>query len=576
MADLATKFSIPKLNEKNYSIWVMLVEAAAHSVMGYAILTTPVRAPAVPDLAKSSEAEIAAYKTFYTVLTLLMTSISEQCLYIIRTKSKTPNDIWIALREHFLPSTNRNVIRLRGNFYRTSLNAFPSMSKYIDSINMQAEMINQLLEEIAVKNASLHSSSEKPPFITQMEKLTVLLYGLGDSYETTREILENEANITFESACLRLKEKAEFSTLPNSTASSSSSGATQRVDHANVVVTQKKGRKRQPCEHCAGRHASERCFSKFPHLRPNSGQNAGSSSSSGSATLSAQANPARSGNVTPNSSNASNSGGSRQSQVSHTVQPTMPNRAHANRQQNAANSVEEAWAIEKISIDVSALLATAADATLPLLIDSGASSHILGRDFRPHLVNWRRGAMIRIAVADSRICESEWIADLPFAVESTDGIRNVILHDIIFMPDFPRGLISVAKLAERGVETIFSGPGCVIRSKSFSVDIKKDPHKDLYFLPTLLPHLEIVDLNIEEANLDELVNIPSTQADPEVISSAQRKLHDLHASLGHCSLRTLRSAVVNGHIKGVMLADLSCTLEACEVCKTAKLCAHTT
>jgi len=117
MADLVTKFLIPKLNKKNYSIWTMLVEAAAHSVMGYTILTTPVPAPAMPNLAKSSEAEIAAYKTFYTVLTLLMTSISEQCLYIIRTKSKTPNDIWITLREHFLPSTNRNVIRLRGNFY---------------------------------------------------------------------------------------------------------------------------------------------------------------------------------------------------------------------------------------------------------------------------------------------------------------------------------------------------------------------------------------------------------------------------------------------------------------------------
>jgi hypothetical protein len=42
---------------------------------------------------------------------------------------------------------------------------------------------------------------------------------------------------------------------------------------------------------------------------------------------------------------------------------------------------KEAWVIERISVDVNALLATAADATLPLLIDSGASSHILGQDF---------------------------------------------------------------------------------------------------------------------------------------------------------------------------------------------------
>jgi hypothetical protein len=34
--------------------------------------------------------------------------------------------------------------------------------------------------------------------------------------------------------------------------------------------------------------------------------------------------------------------------------------------------------------------------------------------------------------------------------------------------------------------------------------------------------------------------------------------------------------VANGHIKGITLADLSHTLEACKVCKTAKLHAHTT
>jgi hypothetical protein len=159
----------------------------------------------------------------------------------ICTKLKMPNDIWITLHKHFIPSTNRNVIRLRGNFYRTSLNAYPSMSKYIDSINTQATMINQLLEEIATKNAQGSSSSEKPPLITQMEKLTVLLYGLGDNYGTTRKILENEANIMYESVCLRLKEKAEFNSVSNSSTSSSSSGTTQCLDHANSAVTQKKG-----------------------------------------------------------------------------------------------------------------------------------------------------------------------------------------------------------------------------------------------------------------------------------------------------------------------------------------------
>jgi hypothetical protein len=307
MADLATKFSIPKLNKKNYSIWAMLIETAAHSIMGYKILTTPTPVPEVPSMDKSDEATILAYKTFYAVLTLLMTSISEQCLYIVRTKSRTPNDVWVTLREHFLPSTNRNVIRLRGSFYRTNLQAFPSMSKYIDSINMQAELINRLLDEIKARVNP--SGAEKPPYISEMEKLTVFLYGLGDNYETTREILENDPSVTFESACLRLKEKAEFSSSSNSSSSSSNPGPGQRTSHANVAITQKKKWKR--CEHCSnGRHASERCWIKYPHLRPNSGQNAGSSSSSGPVASSAQASSARTANATANSSNPSNSGGS--------------------------------------------------------------------------------------------------------------------------------------------------------------------------------------------------------------------------------------------------------------------------
>ncbi len=120
----------------------MLIKTAAHSITGYKILMIPTPVSEVPLMDKSDEVTILAYKTFYAVLTLLMTSISEQCLYIVRTKLRTPNDVWVTLHEHFLPSTNRNMIRLHGSFYQMNLQAFPLMSKYIDSINMQAKLIN--------------------------------------------------------------------------------------------------------------------------------------------------------------------------------------------------------------------------------------------------------------------------------------------------------------------------------------------------------------------------------------------------------------------------------------------------
>ena len=98
------------------------------------------------------------------------------------------------------------------------------MSLYVNSINIQAVTINQILDEVSLKTSLKSSSSSSPPpppYITEMEKLTVLLYGLGDEFDT-REILENDPDVTFEFACRRLKEKAEFS---SQSGSSSSSGA---------------------------------------------------------------------------------------------------------------------------------------------------------------------------------------------------------------------------------------------------------------------------------------------------------------------------------------------------------------
>ena len=106
------------------------------------------------------------------------------------------------------------------------------MSLYVNSINIQAVTINQILDEVSLKTSLKSSSSSSPPpppYITEMEKLTVLLYGLGDDFDTTREILENDPDVTFEFACRRLKEKAEFL---SQSGSSSSSGAAlaQRVE----------------------------------------------------------------------------------------------------------------------------------------------------------------------------------------------------------------------------------------------------------------------------------------------------------------------------------------------------------
>jgi hypothetical protein len=283
---------------------------------------------------------------------------------------------------------------------------------------------------------------------------------------------------------------------------------------------------------------------------------------------------AHAGNVPPPPSQ-SNSGNNRQGQASRAVQPTLPNRNRGNGQESV-QIIHEAWVFEKVAINLNALIASTSEGTLYLIVDSGASIHAVGAYFYPYLINWRRGPTRRITIANSAVCESDYIADLPLTLQTSDGPKTIILQDVVYMEEFPKGLISVAKLAERGVEMIFRDDMCFIRSKNVYIEIQKNPQNDLYHLETSLSRAEDTNRRIEEVNLEENDSIPITQIDENSISANLRKLYDLHSSLGHCNMQTLQTAIANGHITGITFSDLSHTLENCEICKTAKLHAHTT
>ena len=67
---------------------------------------------------------------------------------------------------------------------------------------------------------------------------------------------------------------------------------------------------------------------------------------------------------------------------------------------------------------------------------------------RKFLKNLHCGETIRIAVADAHIFETDQIGDLAFSVHTCDGLKRIFLQDIVYMPEFPRGLISIAKLSQ--------------------------------------------------------------------------------------------------------------------------------
>ena len=235
-----SKLHVPLLDEKNFSLWSRLIESATKSIFGFHILDEPTFVePEVPDASKFDNGEESAeykkkfkeYKTYFMVQNMVLSSISSECLYLIND-CKTPGLMFVALREHFCPTSGSNVVRLRGHFYRTSLAQYSSMAKFVDGINMQAAAINAISEKI-----NKEAKKVVYPLVADMEKLTVLLSGLGDDYDVTREILETSPDMTYELACKHLKEKDHSNSTSSSSPSAVSLSSASSYEHANAAST---------------------------------------------------------------------------------------------------------------------------------------------------------------------------------------------------------------------------------------------------------------------------------------------------------------------------------------------------
>ena len=93
-------------------------------------------------------------------------------------------------------------------------------------------------------------------------KATVIIQGIGTSYDNIREHLLLDDSLTYEQLTKRLIEKAERFKFENQ------SGITG--DHVNAAaVTADQGAGKKQCEHCGiNSHTAAECFTKNPHLRP--------------------------------------------------------------------------------------------------------------------------------------------------------------------------------------------------------------------------------------------------------------------------------------------------------------------
>ena len=237
--------------------------------------------------------------------------------------------------------------------------------------------------------------------------------------------------------------------------------------------------------------------------------------------------------------------------------------------------IVESWLIEEVYITSESLSTSSeSSANLRLIIDSGASAHMLGSDFHPYLSNWRKGPLRTIRLADGRLYHSDYIADLSFSIPTTHGLHRVKVTDVIYIPDFPKGLASIPALARRGIKVSFVNDLCHIETPSVTLEIMRDSFNNLFHIPTNLPRPASSVPTIgneceDDANLDEQVPVHE-------LSLIQRKLRVLHSKLGHQSLRSIRHAVAAGHLTGVSISDLGHSLDYCDACRAAKLRAHST
>ena len=179
------------------------------------------------------------------------------------------------------------------------------------------------------------------------------------------------------------------------------------------------------------------------------------------------------------------------------------------------------------------------------IINSGATSHMCVD--RGYFETLNTSVKQVVYLADGKKTTTEGIGSCKLVWESSEGERcNVLLSDMMYVPQFETNLISVKKLAAKGVKLVFDADGCRIL-KDDKVIGDTTTSGGLYKLRTV----------------HEALRVSETKHNPDCV-------HTWHRILGHREPDAIRELANKGLATGIKLRDCGCYV-TCECCVEGKL-----
>lgn len=399
---------IPKLDETNFTIWQVLIQAALQEKKYWKYVSGDTPRPSGDGATK--EAMSIWVENDQQARGFIIRCLSIPQLYLVQGKSQTAAETYRTICDaHEKTGIHSAFIHWK------QLCA----TKYVDGEPVLAH-INQLREHyVRLLGLGVTVPSELLAW--------TLLNSLPDSWSPFIMSLPKTEKLTFDSAAALIIDESRRR---NGQSISESSALYGAKSFKNSSIKEVGQTTREPCPHCGlTNHRADKCFKKYPELRPNNKKQANSASTSSIPSSSA---------VT-----------------------TSPSSSASSPNNNLWMSLQSMDSLTATGL--SAASSDSSDSEFYWLIDSGASSHYCRHrewfdTFKPttgnHVI---LGDGSRLPIIGHGTVRAD--TSIPGETSYVATLTNVQC-----VPDLKANLISVSSLTKHGLSITFADDKCIVRN----------------------------------------------------------------------------------------------------------------
>ena len=158
---------------------------------------------------------------------------------------------------------------------------------------------------------------------------------------------------------------------------------------------------------------------------------------------------------------------------------------------------------------------------------------------------WHTGPKVKVSIADGKMYESNQYCKLFVRVVTGNGMKNLIIDDVLYIPDLCNMMLSDSKMCQKGFRVDFNENTCTIRGPSNThMVITKEVNKNLFRIPMFPPISQNGD------DVSKHAYLPNMEGTPKIMSMKMmsENIRIWHNALGHPGATLMKKLTKNGKI----------------------------